>query len=324
MQSAELTPKQQVVELLRQSQSVLIVTGREPNVDQVMSVYALQTALTKMGKKSHAVITDNFPDAAKLVDTSKISRNLDGVRDFIVSLDLANVEVDKLKYDIENNHLNITITPAAGNFTANDADFAYGAYQFDLVVVLGVHKIIQIDRMLEQNPTLFDGLHLINMDYHRVNESYGSVNFIDTAASSVSEMLIGTLESLAQGQLDADMATALLAGIMTATNRFTIAATTPKAMTVAAQLLSAGARQQEVVRTLYSESTPKPTSEKKAQKVAEVLPQETLAQLQQAAEALKNQTAETPEIPQPEPATNNGIMQMGSSFSPVGVSSPLQ
>ncbi len=325
MQSVELTPKQQVVELLRQSQSVLIVTGREPNVDQLMSVYALQAVLTKVGKKSHAVVTDAFPAAANLVDTGKISRTLDGVRDFVVSLDLARVEVDKLKYDIEDGRLNITITPAAGNFSPDDAQFGYGAYQFDLVVVLGVHKIIQIDRLLEDNPTLFDGLHLINLDYHRVNENYGSVNYVDTAASSVSEMLIGTLESLAQGQIDADIATALLAGIMASTNRFTTAATTPKAMTVAAQLLSAGARQQEVVKALFSESSVRPKPEKKAQKLAEVIPSETVAQLQQAAEELKQQSAEMPAQTDDQAIIETShIMQMGSSFSPVGVNSPIQ
>lgn len=325
MQSTELTPKQQVVELLRQAQSILIVTGREPNVDQVLSVFTLQAALNKMGKKSHAVITDALPDSTKLVDTSKISRNLDGVRDFIVSLDLAHVEVDKLKYDIQDGRLDVTITPAAGNFTPDDARFEYGAYQFDLVVVLGVHRIASIDRLLEENPTLFDGLHLINMDYHRVNESYGSVNYIDTMASSVSEMLIGTLESIAPGQLDADMATALLAGIMSATNRFTIAATTPKAMTVAAQLLSAGARQQEVVKVLYSEAASKlKAPEKKAQKVAEVLPQDTLAQLQRAAERLQNESlTQVTEDTQPT-MTNGSVMPLGTSFSPVGTSAPLQ
>lgn len=324
MQSTELTPKQQVVELLRQAQSILIVTGREPSIDQVLSVYTLQAALNKMGKKSHAVITDTLPEAAKLVDTSKISRNLDGVRDFIVSLDLATVEVDKLKYDIQDGRLDVTITPAAGNFSPENARFEYGAYQFDLVVVLGVHRIAGIDRLLEENPTLFDGLHLINMDYHRVNENYGSVNFVDTAASSVSEMLIGTLESLAQGQLDADMATALLAGIMAATNRFTIAATTPKAMTVAAQLLSAGARQQEVVKVLYSDSAMQSKNpEKKAQKVAEVLPQDTLAQLQQAAEMLQQQALTQVVEDESVAANNSGVMPMGTSFSPVGTGSPI-
>jgi nanoRNase/pAp phosphatase (c-di-AMP/oligoRNAs hydrolase) len=300
MQTAELTSKQQTVELLRQAESVLVVTGREPTVDQVAAVYALQQILARLGKKSHAVITDTIPTAAeKLMDARHISRTLDGVRDFVVSLDLAHVEVDKLKYDIVDGRLDITITPVVGNFRPEDARFDYGAYQFDLVVVVGVHKLLQIDRILESNPTLFDGLHLINIDYHRINENYGSVNFVEPAASSVSELLIGTIESLGQGMIDADIATALLSGIMSATNRFTTASTTSKTMTVAAQLLSGGARQQEIVRELYSAGAGVAAPAKKARKISEVISGQVLADLQAASENLKNDQSQTANILQP-------------------------
>lgn len=304
MQSNELTPKQQTVELLKQAESVLIVTGRQPTVDQVVSVVALQSALAKLGKKSQAVISDNLPPATQVVDTSRISRDLDGVRDFVVSLDLAHVEVDKLKYDVIDNRLDITITPHSGNFKEEDARFGYGAYQFDLVVVIGVPSILKIDGLLEQNPTLFDGLHLINLDYHRINEQYGSVNLIDSAATSTSEMLMSIMEALSQGMIDEEIGTALLTGIMSATNRFTTASTTPKALTMAAQLMSGGARQQTVVRALYGDSAPRQSApaqraESKPetpQKLADALPQETVAQLQQAAEALQSQAPQEAEI----------------------------
>lgn len=314
MQASDLTPKQQTVELLRQADSILIVTGRDPNIDQVAGAYALQTVLTRLGKRSHTVITDRLPSAIeKLVDVSKIGTTLDAARDFIVSLNLDRVEVDKLKYDIVDNHLDITITPAAGNFTPEAASFQYGAYQFDLVIVLGVHKLIQIDKLLEQNPTLFDGLHLVNFDYHRVNEGYGSVNMVDTAATSVCEMLISVIESLSQGMIDAEIATALLAGIMSATNRFTTSSTTAKTMTVAAQLMSAGAKQQEVVRELYStQSHPQPQKKpvEPAIKVAEAIDPATLEQLKAAAQAMQQ-----PVIQEPVQESHN--LEPGMTFTPV-------
>lgn len=288
MQSQELTPKQQTVELLKQAQSVLIVTGRQPSSDQLMGVFALQSVLSKIGKKSSAVITDSFPTSASLIDTTKIARSLDGVRDFIVSLDLTNVEVEKLKYEVSNGRLDITITPHAGNFTPDDARFDYGSYQFDLVIVLGVHSIIKIDSLLEQNPTLFDGLHLVNLDYHRVNDNYGSVNYIDASATSVCEMLIGVLESVGQGMIDADIATALLTGIMASTNRFTTANTTAKALTMSAQLMSGGARQQAIVKALYANRPERPARPTEPKKVVDTLPAETVQQLQAAAEQLAN------------------------------------
>ena len=250
----ELTPKQQVSELIRQATNILLVTGREPNTDQLSSVVAMQTILTRLGKQVEVIISDRLPKAAELYHTDIISKDLTGIRDFIIKLKMADTEVEKLKYQINDGNLEIIITPHNGNFTASDAKFDYGSFQFDLVIALGAPQIARLDKILEQNPTIFDGLHLINIDYHRINESYGSVNYVDTAASSVCEMLISVFESLGQGLVDEYVATAILAGIMSATANFTAPQTTAKAMTMAAQMVAAGGKQQEVVRALQGGS----------------------------------------------------------------------
>lgn len=259
----ELTPKQQVSELVRQANTILLVTAREPNNDQLASLVALQAILAKLGKNVHAIVTDDLPKISAALDISKVSRNLEGIRDFVVSLDLSQVEVDKLKYTIEDGKLNIIVTPHQGNFSAADASYSYGAYQLDLVIALGVPSLAKLDRLHEANPTIFDGIHLINMDYHRINESYGSVNLVDQSASSVAEILVSVTESLGQGLIDAQVATAMLAGIMASTNRFSAPNTTPKAMTVAAQLMAAGAKQQEIVKVLYGSDSDASKSKKK-------------------------------------------------------------
>jgi hypothetical protein len=64
-------------------------------------------------------------------------------------------------------------------------------------------------------------------------------------------MLVALAESLQGGIIDADIATSLLTGIMASTDRFTATHTTSKSLTVAAQMMAAGARQQAVVRALY-------------------------------------------------------------------------
>ena len=247
----ELTPKQQAIELIRQAEKILLVTSREPNNDQIASLIALQTTLTKIGKQTQAVVSDNLPKVASILDTKTVSSNLEGVRDFVVTLDTKNVEVDSLKYNSEGDKLKITITPHSGNFTARDASFDYGAFQFDLVITIGVTSFDKLDRIIDKNPTIFDDLHVINIDYHRINDNWGSVNVVDGMASSVSEMLVSIIESLEQGVVDEKIATALLAGIMAATNRFSGKNTTPKSMTVAAQLMAAGAHQQDVVKALF-------------------------------------------------------------------------
>jgi hypothetical protein len=280
----DLTPKQQTVELIRQAQNILLVTGQQPSHDQFAAVIAMHTVLTRLGKRVDMIVSDSFPRSAELFHTGKVSRDLSGIRDFIIKLRMDDVEVEKLKYQVEGDSLDVIITPHNGNFTPEDASFSYGAYQFDLVIAVGVAQITKLDNILADNPTIFDGLHLINIDYHRINENYGSVNLVDTSATAVCEMLISLFESLDSGMIDEYVATAILTGIMSATANFTAPQTTAKAMTMAAQMVAAGAKQQEVVRVLGSSKTqnsippsrPKDSnSDKKTETIAEKLARST-------------------------------------------------
>ena len=287
----ELTPKQQASELIKQAQNVLILTGREPNNDQLSSAIAMQRVLNKLQKQASVVITDKLPKSAELFDTQFISKDLAGVRDFIISVDMHSVVVDKLKYNVENDKLNVTITPLNGNFAAKDVSFEQGPYKFDLIIVLGVAQIDKMDKIVEQNPTIFDGLHLINIDYHRINEEFGSVNYVDQNCSSVCEMLVSLFESLEQGIIDESIATALFTGITSATHNFTTPDTTAKAMTVAAQMLAAGAKQQQIVKVMQGRGK----EEKPTQPETVKAPDESMAtSMKEAMEQAKKESGSEP------------------------------
>lgn len=247
----ELTPKQQTSESIRQAESILIVTGQNPTVDQVASVLALTSILKKFGKKVSAVISDDIPAAAKFLDTSQVERQLGGLRDFIMHVDLSRAEVDKLKYTIENGKLNVHVTPFSGAFKQQDVSYSYGDYQYDLVIVLGVASYSRIDRVYAQNEQLLEDIPMVNIDFHRINEQYGAINLIEPNAAGLGELLVALSESLQTGLIDTQIATTILTGIMASTDRFTATHTTSKAMTVAAQMMAMGADQKKVVQGLY-------------------------------------------------------------------------
>jgi len=291
----ELTPKQQSVELIKQANHILLVTGKQANNDQLGAMVALDLILKRAGKQVSSIITGEIPKLGKVVDTNSISRDLTGIRDFIIRLDTSQVDVDKLRYELNDNNLEVIVSPYAGNFSSSDASFDYGEYKFDLVIVLGVSQIAKIDTILEQNPTIFDGIHLINIDFHRSNEQYGSVNFIEPNASSVCEMLVGIIESVAQGMIDYHVATALLGGIMSATQGFTGPNTTAKAMTIAAQMISGGAKQQEIVQALFNNSRSEQSStqaDKQESGKKDIIKKEESKQTETIAEKLAKQGKE--------------------------------
>ncbi len=247
----DLTPKQQTSEAIRQAENILITTGQHPSVDQVVSVLAMAAILRKFGKKVSAIISDPLPQPAQFLDTAGLDKGLSGLRDFVLKLDVTKAEVDKLRYEVQDGKLNIYITPFKGGFAPSDVTFDYGAFQYDLMIVLGVPARNRIDRVYSEHQDKFSSVPLANVDFHRSNENYGAVNLIEPTASSLCEILVALSESLQTGLIDADIATTMLAGLMASTDRFTASHTTSKSLTVAAQLMAAGARQQQVVKGLF-------------------------------------------------------------------------
>jgi DHH family len=290
----ELTPKQQAAEAIRQAETVLIVTGRQPSADQVASVLALAMILHKIGKKVTPLISDNLPGSLNFLPLNMVDRSLSGLRDFVIQVNLGQSEVDKLKYTVENGKLNINITPFRGGFSPQDVNFAYGDYHYDLAIVIGVPQRAKIDRALSDNPQLFGSVPVVNIDFHRVNEQYGAINLIDPSAASLSEMLVALAESLQTGLLDEPLATALLTGIMSSTDRFTAPHTTPKALTVAAQMMAAGAKQQQVVKALWNKNNRDAARAPERDRSREAAP---APQPQPKSEP----TPVTPPVPQPTP-----------------------
>ena len=83
--------------------------------------------------------------------------------------------------------------------------------------------------------------------------NFGKINFVDLTATSTSEILVSIIESLTGDPkfFDENIATNLLTGIITDTNSFQNTNTTPKSLTVAAQLVASGGRQQEIIKQIY-------------------------------------------------------------------------
>lgn len=291
----ELTPKQQTSEAVRQAETILIMTGQHPTVDQVASTIALSEILRKFGKKVTAVISDGVPAGARFLATEQIDRQLGGLRDFIVQIDLSKAEVDTLRYTIEQGKLNVHVTPFKGGFAPADVTFDYGDYHYDLVIVLGVASYGRIDRIYGQNAELLQRIPLVNIDFHRSNEQYGAINLIDGNAASLGEPIVALSESLQPGLIDTSIATTILTGIMSATDRFTATHTTAKALTVAAQMMAAGADQRQVVSGLYR---PGAASSKDKDKEKPVKPQTAS---QPAAAALKPHQPQPQSVPVAEP-----------------------
>ncbi len=99
-------------------------------------------------------------------------------------------------------------------------------------------------------------LPIVNIDHHLGNSHYGVVNWIDTSAPSLGEMIHRVAQGLHHA-LDAETATSLYLTLVTDTGGFRFSNATPLAFEAAAALVREGARPEQVAEWLY-ESQPAP------------------------------------------------------------------
>ncbi len=252
----ELTPKQQTIELIRQAENILLVSHKNPDGDALGSILALSMALKKLGKNPTAYQADAIPQSLKFLPSQELlTKEIQQGNDLVMHLDVSTVQIGNLGYKQipDEKKVAIVISPKAGRFSKEDVSFPEVKPKYDLVLVLDTPDLKRLGEIAQTKADLFYDSTVVNIDHHPGNDYFGKVNWIDLTATSTAEILVALLESLGRDKslLDPDIATCLLAGVITDTASFQNANTTPKSFTVAAQLIAAGARQQEIIRHVY-------------------------------------------------------------------------
>lgn len=250
----ELTPKQQVVDVLKNNQKFLILTHKDPDGDALGSILALSMALKRLGKEAAVISENGIPAVFNfLPEIESIDKSFPKFRDFIISLDLSETKADKVMYKIEDKKLNIIITPKDGEFSSKMLSCPKGGFRYDTIIVLDSPDLERLGSIYEENSEAFYEVPIVNIDHHPGNDHFGKINLVDLTATSTAEILVSLIEALTGDPkfFDEHIATVLLAGIITDTNSFQNTNTTPKSLTVAAQLVAAGAHQQEIIKNIY-------------------------------------------------------------------------
>ena len=91
---------------------------------------------------------------------------------------------------------------------------------------------------------------IINIDHHRSNSSFGTLNLVDTTAGATAEILYGLLKMLA-APLTRGEAEALYSGMMTDTGCFRFPTTSARTLSVAAELLDLGAEPYRLASEIF-------------------------------------------------------------------------
>ena len=242
--------KQQVVERIKQASNILVTVSNNPSVDQLAACIGMTLFLNKLEKHATAVFSGKVPDVLEFLQPEKtLEPTTDSLRDFIISLDKA--KADKLRYKVEDKFVRIYITPYRTSISEKDLVFSEGDFNVDVVLALGVRDKAQLDAAITQHGRILHDATVISVNSGQEKApDIGQINWQDSAASSLCEMLVSISEAFGTGLIDNQMATSFLTGIVAETERFSNTKTSPKVMTMSAQLMAAGANQQLIVSKL--------------------------------------------------------------------------
>jgi len=109
------------------------------------------------------------------------------------------------------------------------------------------------DRLAELGSPAGKAGSLIVVDHHVTNEGFGDVALVDPEAAATGVLVVDLLDML-EWPITQEIATCLLTALVTDTGRFQYANTSPSTLQVAARLVEAGARPEQISQKVYEEA----------------------------------------------------------------------
>lgn len=254
----EISSKDQAIALIRRAKKILCVTREKTEGDGICAILALQKLLLKQKKEIYSVVPHGVnKNLMFLSEVEKIQTDLGENGDFVISISTEKNDVERVKYTIEEDFVDILVTPKSGNFTASDVTFRQNVGDFDLILVLDSPNLESLGSLFENHANLFSMVPIINISSNPANEYFGKVNLVEPQKSSTSEIVYDLISEIPAFSdfLDSDLATILLTGILSSTRSFLNNNSTAQSFEVASELQKIGARQSDIIENLFKKKS---------------------------------------------------------------------
>lgn len=241
--------------MIEDHQRILVIPHANVDPDGLSSALACFQLFTSLGKDVTVICPDTPPEMLQfLPGFEKLSQEIEESQNFIITVNLEDgVEVDKLRYTVEDKKVNIIVVPKNGSIKPAHISLGEGDKKYDLIVVVDSADLSLLGNIYKDHIDLFSSVPILNIDHHISNTRFGQHQMIDATSASATEVLYHWFLTVPDwaNRITPDIATLLLTGLITDTRSFQNPNTTPRSLEVSADLLERGARQQEIVQHIY-------------------------------------------------------------------------
>lgn len=252
----------QFFDQIKKSSNILI-TGHSPwNEEFISNALALRLFLEKLGKKAEVAMENGkekgFLKPSKegfsiFPNFQEIKKELSLLKDYVVSLNISDTEIEKIKYKINENYLNFFVSLSKGQISQEDVKVKQNSFKYDLIIVLNTPDLELLGSLYKQNSEFFYNTPIINIDNQASNEEFGQINIIELTHVSVAETLYSLFINYGESGedlLDGEIATSLLGSIIYKTKNFKTLVT-PNVLHVTSQLISWGGNKEKIIDKFY-------------------------------------------------------------------------
>ena len=248
-----LSIEQQIYNYINKANKILICFKRDFEIDSLVSALALGRCFKKLEKQVTVACSDfELADGLDFLPlTNEVKNDLPPLKKLVLSLDVSQTQLKELSYYIKDDKLKIFITPKKGFFTPEQINFENSNFGYDLIFVVDTLDLESLGKIYEKNTEFFYEIPIINIGHHPENEHFGQINYVDLVSASTSEIIYKEIESFGKDIIDEDLATLLLAGIISKTKNFRSLQITPQTLIATSSLIMAGGRREEIVNNLY-------------------------------------------------------------------------
>jgi len=247
----EKNPKNRLADKIREVTNVLVTVSRDPSVDELAAALALTFVLGKLNKHATAVFSGRIPPAINFLQPEKtFEDNADSLRDFIISLDKE--KADRLRYKVDGDVVRVFITPYKTKISKEDLRFEEGDFNVELVIAIGVDRKEDLDGAIAAQGRILHSATVATVNIGLERDVLGTISW-QQDDGNLSEMVASLSEILGSKDkplIDEPIATALLTGVVAATDQFRNEKTSPAIMSLAAALMAKGANQQLIASEL--------------------------------------------------------------------------
>lgn len=219
----------QIQPILQSAQNILIVLPSEINIDKLASGLSLFLSLKQSGKNV-SIVTEGIIRVghSNLFGVGQVGSQITATKGGDLTITLGGVvsidgkvpalqNLDWAPTGVEKKDLKLTFHVMAGQkFEPTFITPNFEGGEYDLIFAVGAENLNVLGSVYTNNAQIFSSSQIINIDNQENNGKFGTINIVDGATSSLSE-IIGQIILGLNIPFDGDIATNILNGIFDAT-----------------------------------------------------------------------------------------------------------